>query len=372
MISDINYFKLLDFHYVNKSSFTLVVEELPPKQKDEKLKAFQENPSTERFTYVLETGTNRLIGAVDPWDVQNAGIKLKTSVLARHPNVGFSTNLEQKGVVICSKGVASLLAEWGSEFDNFGEEFVTFLAYNQYNSKLASVFTAELGANEPESIAKYCRRSLGDTKDVFRPFVYVTSDFSQRIRSAFDFHQVNLMRVPRSKEMTWTQRTANDDDDMPINVVRAELPPTETQPSNPTEARPQPTEIKTEGGVKEPSPKTEDVEKKDGDVEEKKILPASKKNKGKEGEKKPEEEGPPKTSNDENSEKAGKKKGGEKQNPKPEKQKPEESPSQKQPQQDSKKKDGEPKKEKGDDKQKKPQEPKQEQQKKEGGAKPKK
>lgn len=233
MISEVNFFKLLDYHYINKSSFTLIVEEVPPKPKDAKLKAFQVDSSSERFTYVIEAGTNRLIGAVNPWDLKESGIKLKTSVLARHPNITFNSNLEQKGIVICNKGVARILKEFGDHFENFNEEFITFLSCNQYNTRLGQIYSDDVSTNESESISRYYKKLIINPKDMFRPFLYVTSEFSQRIRTVFDFIQVNLMRVPRSKEMAWSARTANDEEDIPIMIVRNQpAPPTENSASD--------------------------------------------------------------------------------------------------------------------------------------------
>jgi hypothetical protein len=265
MISELDFYKLLDFHYTKKSSFTLVTEEIPPKPKDEKLKAFQENSSAERFTYILEAGTSRLIGAVDPWDLKQSGIKLKTSVLARHPNITFNSNLEQKGIVICNKGVARILAEFGEHFENFSEEFITFLAFNKYNSKLGKVFTAENESEQEDSIARYYRRATTNPKDLFRPFIYTTAEFTQRVRTVFDYHQVNLLRVPKSKEMAWMARTTNDDEDTPITVVSSQSaagtdqPASESQaplaqvPAEQTQAVQAPEATKTEGQPAKPA-----------------------------------------------------------------------------------------------------------------------
>jgi hypothetical protein len=223
-IGEVDFYKLLDFHYINNSSLTLTVEEVPPKpkSKDVKLKAFQTDMFTEKFTYMLEEKSNRLIGSIDPYDLIETGIKVKTSVLARHPNIYFNSNLIQKGITICNLGICKILKELGDHFGSFSEEFITFLAHNQYNSKLHQILTEEGTASPSQTVQRYYKKVHSRSADFFRPFVYLTSEFSIRIKSVFDFHQANLLRVAKGKEISIMERTKNDEEETPIILIKNE------------------------------------------------------------------------------------------------------------------------------------------------------
>lgn len=243
LLNEINFFKLLDFHYIKKSSITMVYEKVERKKEKNppKPKPFQRSSNPDPFTHMLEEGTNRMISMIDPYELSELGIKMKSSLLARHPKVYLTNELQEKHIFVCSTDVCKILAAVGTHFSNFTDDFLPFLAYNQYNKKLFKIINEE--SHPASEIANYYSKVFGDLNDFFRPFVYITSEFSMKIHTLFDYHQANLLRMRKNGELLIFQHTANDvPDSCSLEMLKSELP---TAPQTPTTVTTTPTQTPT-------------------------------------------------------------------------------------------------------------------------------
>jgi len=212
LISEINFFKLLDFHYINRSSLTLVCETIEkPKEKKTEIKGkpFQREDHHERSVYVLEEASQRLLGIIDPFDLSECGVKMKTSIMSRHPRIKFFNRFADKGVMICSRNICKILVELGKNFVDFDEDFLNFLAYNQYNKALKRIII-DRPEGEGSEIDRLYSRVFDENEDFFRPFVYQTQEFSMRVKYIFDYHQANLLKINKGTELQCYQETKND------------------------------------------------------------------------------------------------------------------------------------------------------------------
>lgn len=241
VVADLDFFKVIDRHYGNRAGITLVMQkdEAPPKGKAPKVRAFDSGLKSERYLYLLEEDTDRLLGAIDPFDSLSKGISLKSSILARHPSVQFYSNLVSKGAAICSIKICKILKELGKNFGSFDEDFVSFLAANQYNKRLHEVINrrdtlkeafAEMSSSPrraQDNPSRYGSQvdiparifDSTEREDPFRPFVYITEDFSLRVKTLADFHQISMLRINKiaaNKPIegypveTWGTKTNND------------------------------------------------------------------------------------------------------------------------------------------------------------------
>ena len=178
IVCDVNLFKLLDNHYTNQASFTVLCEKVekpakPTTQTEIKSKPFHKDHGTEKFVHVLDKLTGRLLGFIDPFDLKR-GIQMKTAILARHPKIVFRSDLQGPGIVVCSTNICKILAEVGPKLQDFFEDFVSFVTYNQYNKKLHDIITQEHGSQN--DYEKTFRKFFQNDSDLFRPFIYITSE----------------------------------------------------------------------------------------------------------------------------------------------------------------------------------------------------
>lgn len=173
LITEINYYNLLDFHFANRSTFTICKS---PVEKQEVLKPFQNEDSSNRGVHVLEKHSDRLLGLIDSFDLGDKGIQLKPSILCRHPNIYFNSNLEEKGVLVCNFAVCQLLAKISSKFESFTEEFLSFITKNQYNLALRNLMNQQ--PVQSETRLRVQERALRQDDDFMRPFLYVSNEFS--------------------------------------------------------------------------------------------------------------------------------------------------------------------------------------------------
>lgn len=79
------------------------------------------------MVYGLEKNTNRLILATPSDTLKNDGIKLKSSILSRHPQVYFEQNLEEANIIIMDFAMIKVLEKYGDKFPTFTEDFIPFL-----------------------------------------------------------------------------------------------------------------------------------------------------------------------------------------------------------------------------------------------------
>ena len=213
VISDVNFFRILDFHYINSSSLTLLFE--PFEQVAEvkgappaRLKPFQNENSSQKYLYALEEGTNRLIAAIDPDDLESTGIKIKTSLAMRHPRLYFAPKLTFKGFAICSINICKVLAEMKGKFYCFTEDFLSFIAAYQYNSNLQAIVSRK--PNSESKIDQLHTKHFENQHDFFRPFIYFTKEFSTNIDSLCSYHQANLTKINKGGELGCFKDGQND------------------------------------------------------------------------------------------------------------------------------------------------------------------
>lgn len=178
IICEVNLFKLLDHHFINQSSLTILCEktEKPPKahtQTEVKLKPFQKDHGAEKFVHVLDKATSRLLGFIDPFDLKR-GIQMKTAILARHPKVVFRSDLQGRGIVMCSINICKILSKVGPNLHDFFEDFVSFVTYNQYNKNLHKLITQD--QDSQSDYERTFRKFFQNESDLFRPFIYVSSE----------------------------------------------------------------------------------------------------------------------------------------------------------------------------------------------------
>ena len=236
-LTDMNFHSLIDFHHRNGSDLSLVYEKFEPvashKKKKEDLAGGPDpfEPTTtdpeDLPIHILEENTNRLIGLIDPDDLDSSkpSIKIKQSILLRHPRVYFNQKLKSRYIAICSLEVCKILHSLKKKeptkqyFTEFGTDFVKFLATNQYNKKLMELanakhdssdeLTVSAGAASPENATTISQ------KDSFRPFVYITDEFAIRIKSFYDLHQANVLRIGKitkeESERGLYELTVNDE-----------------------------------------------------------------------------------------------------------------------------------------------------------------
>lgn len=202
-LTDMNFNSLIDFHVRNQSDLSLVCEKYvaPTASKKKKDGTDDERDPFEPSTvdpfdfpvYILEEQTNRLVGLVEPddLDVKQPCIKIKQSILLRHPRVYFSQKLMSRYIAVCSLEVCKILDSLKKSdpkrqfFTEFGTDFLRFLAAHQYNKKLLEMMNSNVDID------------LQPHKDSFRPFVYTTDEFGIRIKSYYEFHQANVLRISR-------------------------------------------------------------------------------------------------------------------------------------------------------------------------------
>lgn len=198
-----NFHSLIDFHVRNQSDLSLVCEKYvaPVSSKKKKDGMDDERDPFEPSTvdpydfpvYILEEQTNRLVGLVEPddLDVKQPCIKIKQSILLRHPRVYFSQKLMSRYIAVCSLEVCKILDSIKKSdpkkqfFTEFGSDFLKFLAAHQYNKKLLEMVNSGVDID------------LQPHKSSFRPFVYTTEEFGIRIKSYYEYHQANTLRISR-------------------------------------------------------------------------------------------------------------------------------------------------------------------------------
>ncbi len=178
IVCDLNLFKLLDYHFINQASFTILCEKVekqpkPSTQTEVKLKPFQKDHGSDKFVHVLDKHTNRLLGFIDPFDLKR-GIQMKTAILARHPKIVFRSDLQGRGIVVCSINICKILSKVGHNLHDFFEDFVSFVTYNQYNKNLHKIITDEQDAQS--DYERTFRRFFQNDSDLFRPFIYITNE----------------------------------------------------------------------------------------------------------------------------------------------------------------------------------------------------
>lgn len=214
LISDQSLLDILDFHLIQKSWLTTVMYR-KSKEKDS-LKTFAQQTNIQIVNdsnfYILEEGTQRQINTLFYKNLlQTGGMEFKTVLLKNHPRINFESNLQECHLYFMNKDMCEIQVKHGKEWATFNEDFIQFIAKNQYNVNLLQLINdakhkhttkeVKLGeSNEAldedvdylaEEINKYIAETVNDNLKEIPIFAYITDQYSRRVNSTIDYHQVN-------------------------------------------------------------------------------------------------------------------------------------------------------------------------------------
>jgi hypothetical protein len=172
----------------------------------------QESDST---VLLFEEGTSRLISRMTTKELVKAGkLDFKTFLMRKHPKMEFVNNLEDTGIYFMKKELCKVLVEYGKEFSSFNEDFVNFIATNQYNTNLLKLITEtsnkkdkeaeSQGESEksvdsldsddethPDYVDNYITRNTGRTLKELPSYIYVSKQYFKKIDKVADYHLAN-------------------------------------------------------------------------------------------------------------------------------------------------------------------------------------
>lgn len=212
LISNLNLFEVIDFHHLNRASLTTVLLKDPNFEKKQ-TQAFS-RPRDFTMIYGLEEDTNRLVISTPSDLIGQEGIKLKSSVLARHPRIYFEDNLLEANIIIMDFSLIKVLQKFGEKFPTFTEDFIPFLLQYQYNENLRKI----LHTNTNNQVVNFINSHLGEDATDIRPFAYITSDFCIRIDQNADYHQANIDSISKNKLLQCFKPTNNN---LPLFIYKA-------------------------------------------------------------------------------------------------------------------------------------------------------
>ena len=175
-ITDMNLFKLTEYHYFHQSTMTVVCEryDKPVKNAEVRPKPFQYDIQYERFLYVLDKHTDRLLGYVDPFDMKN-GIQMNKSTLCRHPSVSYNNELINRNIMMCNLSVCNIICKLGKNFNDFFEDFISFVSYYQYNKKLYDIISVD--DRESSDIDAFYNKMLNTDFNTIKPHIYIDTSY---------------------------------------------------------------------------------------------------------------------------------------------------------------------------------------------------
>lgn len=134
--------QIMSEHYLTRASLTSVVREhnlqvKPPVQnaeEDHEIICYTELPANRS---VPNDNLKRLVMKTDSAIVKDIKVKLKRSLTRKCQNITIRTDLQTMGIYLMKHWLLKYMCEYEQgekaiEFTNFGTEFVSFIAQNQF------------------------------------------------------------------------------------------------------------------------------------------------------------------------------------------------------------------------------------------------
>jgi len=155
-------------------------------------------------------------------------------MLTKHPKQEFKNNLIDSGIHFMNKDLCYILVEYGKDLVSFNEDFVKFMAQNQYNEKFINLIKdkkkdgnkednnsekdSEDSEENPDELLDRLINCCGFVSHNFEEipcYVFVTDNYYLKIDGVNGYHMANQEylssnKKPQNETVQWYNTTENN------------------------------------------------------------------------------------------------------------------------------------------------------------------
>lgn len=231
----------LNFHLLRKSYLTSVMYRVKKDAKKDNVPTFAQQ---ERFTneskgtlFIVEEHSNRLIMRQGVEDLgKNRKLEFNSTLLNKHPRMNFVSDIEDMGLHFMHKDLCKILVKHAKDLESFNEDFVDFIANNQYDEDIINLLknkkrnskdedSTNNEANDyhdeeltqSETVDRYMDINISKPLEQIPSYIYVIDSHIQKLGTVADYHTANkevLKNKSRKDPLLCYDNTENNSNSM--------------------------------------------------------------------------------------------------------------------------------------------------------------